>query len=189
MRAGWKHHRTQTKLTRRFIPSDIHFYIHIWGLHFSLFLLRLKCFWIWGQFASHAKPHEMGFVFCRQVAKLLQRGLCLAAGLWIRSTVTAQRQATYLTLWPHNLEAHIGSPRWWQLQSVSVVFHWQTKGSRRACCSTSLLCEKKKPLVLDGWETVKWLLQSLEYWLSSPFFRVDQASGKKFWPSQTVHIT
>lgn len=48
MRAGWKHHRIQTKLTRRFIPNDIHFYNHIWGLHFSLFLLRLKCFWIRG---------------------------------------------------------------------------------------------------------------------------------------------
>lgn len=36
-----------------------------------------------GHVAYHAKPHEMGFVFpSRQVVKLLQRGLCLAAGLF-----------------------------------------------------------------------------------------------------------
>lgn len=100
--------------------------------------------------------------------------------LWICSRVAAQRQATHLTQWPPNLEAHIGSPGWWQLWSVGVEFHWQTKENRRACCSLSLQCAKKNPLGLEGCETTKWLPHSLEYWLYSLFSGQSRPQERNF---------
>lgn len=139
MRAGWKHHGIQTKLTRRFLPKEIPFFTStLGGLHFPpLFLRPLKCFWIWGWTSClpRQKASWNGICLPSQTGgqAITERALPGCWPLWLHSTVTAQRQATSLTLWPHNLEAHIGSPGRWQLRSVGVECHWQTKGSMLLC--------------------------------------------------------
>lgn len=98
----------------------------------------------------------MGFVFPhRQVAQLLQRGLCLAAvlsgyaALWLLSA----RPHIYLTPRPHNLEAHVGSLGWWQLRSVGVELPWQTKESRRAAAPHHFCAIEETSEVLGICET------------------------------------
>lgn len=135
MRAGWKTHRIQTKVTRRFIPKKSHFHIHNQALHFApLFLLPLKGFWRWGwtfgllpcqtSWNGICPPSQTGG------QAVTKKALPGCRPFWIHSSVTAQLQAIYLTLWPYNIGRH----GWWRLLSGGMEFHWQPEESRRVCC-------------------------------------------------------
>lgn len=129
-------------------------------------------------FARHAKPYEMGFVFPgRQVAKLLQRGLCLAAGPL--DTQHCDGPAPGHISDPVALQS--GGPHW-QPQVVTALASWcgvalADKGEQgRVLFPLTALC-KKETSGPGGCATVTWLLQTLAHWLP-PYFQGGPGLGK-----------
>lgn len=139
MRAGWKHQRIQTKLTRRLLPEEIPFsHPPLGSALFSSSPSATQVLLDMGSDTLLTMPSLMKWDLSSRADRW--SSYYREGSAWLLASLETQHcdgtaPATYLTLWPHNLEAHIGSPGRWQLWSVGAEFHWQTKGSKLLCVS------------------------------------------------------
>lgn len=155
------------------VQRDPHL-IHTWGVHFSPhFFLPLMCFLCQASWNGICLPSQTG-------GQLLQRGLCLAAGL-----------LRYATLWQHGARPHIwpcgltiwrptvagpGGDSSSHLGESSLA----DRGERKDMCSCHFCVVEEISKIAVVCETMKWLFQQLENGLSSLFFRIDKVLGKEF---------